>query len=320
MSDVVTLEAIRHRYDEHVALDGVSLSIAAGECFGLLGPNGSGKTTLFRILSTLLVPSGGHAAVCDHDVVTDQAEVRKHIGVIFQAPGLDLYLTVKENLRHGGHLYGLRGRDLQSRIDESLVKLNVADRAKKLVKTLSGGLRRRVELAKCLLHRPTLLILDEPSTGLDPRARQEFWRDLQRLQSDAGVSIIVTTHLMREAEHCDRLAILDRGRLVACGKPDELKRRIGGDCVTIACRDPADLRGRIAEQIGGEPIAVDGAVRIETDRGPAFVAEVVNHFGDEIGTVTFGKPTLEDVFIHETGHRFDEDSPDEDSSGRAEPS
>lgn len=306
MSDVVTLTNVRHSYGDHQALDGVSFKVSAGQCFGLLGPNGSGKTTLFRILSTLLVPSEGHASVCGHDVVTAQARVRQHIGVIFQSPGLDLHLTVKENLRHAGHLYGLGGRDLNHTIDEALTKLDVADRAAHLVKKLSGGLRRRVELAKSLLHRPVLLILDEPSTGLDPRARKDLWTHLQALRSETGMSILVTTHLMREADGCDRLAILDHGRLVVCDTPQALKRRIGGDCVIIETDGAHDLCGNIAEHIGEEPVEVNGTVRIETDRGPALVAEVVDRFGNQINSITLGKPTLEDVFIHETGHKFNE--------------
>ena len=306
VSDVVTVTHIRHRYGEQPALDGVSFNVSSGECFGLLGPNGSGKTTLFRILSTLLVPSEGRATVCGHDVVSAQARVRQHIGVIFQSPGLDLHLTVEENLRHAGHLYGLGGKDLNRAIDEALTKLNVATRAKDLVKKLSGGLRRRVELAKCLLHRPTLLILDEPSTGLDPRARTELWSHLEDLRKQTGVSILVTTHLMAEADGCDRLGILDQGRLVVCDTPSALKRRIGGDCVIVEAENAHALCGSIAKDIGGNPVEVNGAVRIETDRGPALVSEVVARFGDEIKSITLGKPTLEDVFIHETGHRFQE--------------
>ena len=306
MSDIVTLTNIRHRYGDHQALDGVGFNVASGQCFGLLGPNGSGKTTLFRILSTLLVPTEGHATICGHDVLTAQARVRQHIGVIFQSPGLDLHLTVKENLRHAGHLYGLGGKDLNRDIDEALTKLDVVDRSGDLVKSLSGGLRRRVELAKCLLHHPSLLILDEPSTGLDPRARKDLWTHLQALRSETGMSILVTTHLMREAEGCDHLAILDHGRLVVCDTPQALKQRIGGDCVIVEADSPHDLCGNIADQIDEKPVEVNGTVRIETDRGPALVAEVVDRFGSQINSITLGKPTLEDVFIHETGHKFDE--------------
>ncbi|MCG8405798.1 MAG: ATP-binding cassette domain-containing protein [Phycisphaerales bacterium] len=311
MHDIVSVIDLRHQYGEFVALDGVSFEVLSGDCFGLLGPNGSGKTTLFRILTTLLTPSGGRARICGHDIVTERSEARRQIGVVFQAPSLDIQLTSRENLRHHGHLYGMAGDELNGRIDEALQALNVADRAEQLVKTLSGGLRRRVELAKCLLHDPALLILDEPSTGLDPRARMELWRHLSRVQAEKNMTILLTTHFMDEAERCSRLAILDRGRLVVCGTPSELKQRIGGDCITIECDEPADLSRRINSQISVEPSVVNGAVRIETERGTALATEVMNRFGDELKAVTIGKPTLEDVFVHETGHSFDTDAPDE---------
>ncbi|MFQ5412360.1 MAG: ATP-binding cassette domain-containing protein [Phycisphaerae bacterium] len=223
-------------------------------------------------------------------------------------------MTTMENLRHGGHLYGLTSRKLQEQIDEALTALHVADRAKDLVKTLSGGLQRRVEIAKCLLHRPSLLILDEPSTGLDPRARKELWDYLKLLQRDHGMTLLLTTHYMEEAERCDRLALFDRGRLVICGSPDELKRRVGGDCVTIECADPPNLNDRIERELDCKAAVLNGAVRIETDSGPSIVTDVMNRFGDEIRSVTFGRPTLEDVFVHETGRRFEVASPAEESS------
>lgn len=314
MPDVVSVNSLCHRYGDHVALDGVSFNVIPGECFGLLGPNGSGKTTLFRILTTLLTPSGGHAMVCGHDVVTERHNARRQIGVVFQSPSLDIHLTVRENLGHHGNLYGLTGDELDHRIDESLRALNVADRASQLVKTLSGGLRRRVELAKCLMHDPALLILDEPSTGLDPRARMELWKYLILMQAGKGMSILLTTHFMDEAERCSRLAVVDRGKLVALGTPTELKSRIGGDCITIECDRPVDLCQRITDQIGATPSEVNGAIRIETTDAPALAAGLMNRYGDELKTVTIGKPTLEDVFVHETGHTFETDSTDEVTS------
>jgi len=311
---VVTVNKLRFLYGDHLALDGVGFNVAPGESFGLLGPNGSGKTTCFRILTTLLAPAGGTASICGHDVVNERDSVRASIGVVFQSPSLDPHLTTVENLRHGGHLYGLTARMLEDRIGEVLAALHVADRAKDLVKTLSGGLQRRVEMAKCLLHRPSVLILDEPSTGLDPRARKELWDYLKLLQRDHGMTLLLTTHYMEEAERCDRLALFDRGRLVICGSPDDLKRRVGGDCVTIECADPPGLNDRIARELNCKAAVLNGAVRIETDSGPSIVTDVMNRFGDEIRSVTFGRPTLEDVFVHETGRRFEEASPSEESS------
>ncbi|MFQ5428951.1 MAG: ABC transporter ATP-binding protein [Phycisphaerae bacterium] len=310
MKNIVSVNDICHRYGDHIALDGVRFQVRSGECFGLLGPNGSGKTTLFRILTTLLTPSGGTAEVCGADVVRDRAAVRTHIGIVFQSPSLDIHLTAWENLLHGGHLYGLSGAALKERINRALGLLNVGDRAGSLVKTLSGGLRRRVELAKCLLHDPALLILDEPSTGLDPLARRELWQYLQQLREERGLSILLTTHFLDEAERCDRLAVFDRGRRVACDTPAALKRRVGGECITIDCEDPPDLCRRIATEIGGNPTVLNGALRIETEHGLRFATEVMTRFGGEVKTVTMGKPTLEDVFVHETGHRFDDAEPE----------
>ncbi len=308
MTDVVQVDSLRHQYGSRVALDGVSFTVGQGECFGLLGPNGGGKTTLFRILTTLLTPSAGTARICECDVRTDRAAARRRIGVVFQSPSLDIYLTARENLRHAGHLYGLSGRELEERVIGFLGRLGLAGREDDLVKKLSGGQRRRVEIAKGLLHEPALLILDEPSTGLDPVARRELWLVLQELRQSTGVTILLTTHFMEEADRCDRLAILDRGRLVAYGSPAQLKDRIGGDCITIACDEPDLLRDRAARELGVEAAVVDGAVRIETSDGQSAMARLMAGFAGEIKAITLGRPTLEDVFVHETGRRFDADA------------
>jgi ABC-2 type transport system ATP-binding protein len=300
----VDVEALRHQYGTRVALDGVTFSVPAGEIFGLLGPNGGGKTTLFKILSTLLAPSGGTVRVFGDDVAREPAAVRRRLGVVFQKPALDTRLTVEENLRHQGHLYGLSGQALVGRILEVLVRVRLADRHGDLVGTLSGGLQRRAEVAKALLHRPQLLVLDEPSTGLDPSARRDLWKDLSDLRKTEGTTVILTTHLMDEAEACDRVAILDAGRLVALGAPGALTASIGGDVVLVKTRDGAGLAQRVAERFGVKADVVDGQVRIERDRAHEFVTDLVEAFPGELDAVTFGKPTLEDVFVHYTGHRL----------------
>lgn len=305
MSDVVAVEGLRHQYGERVALDGISFTVAPGEIFGLLGPNGGGKTTLFRILTTLLPPTGGRASICGHDVLRERSQVRSQLGVVFQSPSLDIHLRARENLRHGGHLYGLKGRDLETRIDQSLARLRVADRAGDLIKTLSGGLRRRVEIAKCMLHRPALLVLDEPSTGLDPGARMDLWRNLQELVESEGTTILITTHFMDEAERCGRVGILDGGKLVACGSPSELKSRLGGDCITIETDDAVSLRDQIEAKLNCITMVVGPSLRIETPDAGRMMSLVMESFQDRIRSMTIGKPTLEDVFMHHTGHRFD---------------
>jgi len=303
---IVACAGLTHRYGDRVALADVSFAVHRGEIFGLLGPNGGGKTTLFRILSTLLTPSAGTAQICGHDVVTARIAVRQRIGVVFQAPSLDKKLTVIENLRHHGHIFGLRGAPLTQRITELLERFGLADRANELTEKLSGGLRRRVEIARSLLHRPELLLLDEPSTGLDPRMRREVGDYLAELRDREGVSVLVTTHIMEEAERCDRLALLDRGQLVALDKPAALKDRVGGDVISIRAHDCDRLRGEIESRFGVKAGLVDRVIRIERARGHEFVPALVEAFPGAIEAVSVGKPTLEDAFIHLTGHQFED--------------
>ncbi len=301
---VIRVENIRHLYDGRAALDGVSFAVLPAEIFGLLGPNGSGKTTLFRILSTLMLPSSGRAVIMDCDAAKDPTGLRRHIGVVFQAQSIDIKLTAEENLRHVGHLYGLSGAALKSRIAEMLGRVGLADRAHHRAETFSGGMQRRLELAKGLLHRPSVLLLDEPTTGLDPGARRDLWQYLHLLRDQERVTIIVTTHLMEEAERCDRLAILNLGKLVALGTPTELKQEIGGDVILLESENPEALAPRIAARFHVEPTVIAGKVRLEREQGHRFVTDVVEAFPGEIQAISVSKPSLEDVFIHRTGHRF----------------
>lgn len=292
----VDVEGLTHRYGERVALDGVAFSVRPSEVFGLVGPNGGGKTTLFKILSTALAPSSGTARVAGIDV--RDGAVRRKIGVVFQAPSLDGKLTVAENLLHHGHLYGLSGGALRARIAEELSRFGLADRTGDRVEKLSGGLQRRVELAKSLLHRPEVLLLDEPSTGLDPGARRDLWDALRGLK---GVTVLLTTHLLEEAERCDRLAILHKGRIVALGEPLALRAEIGGDVVTVRSRDPQQLAAAIREKLGEQATVVDGTVRLSKDRGHEFVGRLVEALpGGLVESVTVAKPSLEDVFMSKT--------------------
>jgi ABC-2 type transport system ATP-binding protein len=300
----VEVEDLRHLYGSRQALAGVSFRVSRGEIFGFLGPNGGGKTTLFKILSTLMPATGGTVRVLGRDLAREARAVRMRLGVVFQRPSLDPKLTVAENLRHHGHLYGLSGGALRNQAQGMLARLGLADRAADLVETLSGGLQRRTELAKGLLHRPDLLLLDEPSTGLDPGARRDFMAYLHKLRAEDGVTVLLTTHFIEEAERCDRVGILQRGRLVATGTPEELKGRIGGDVVVVRAKDPEGLRRKIRDRFGAEPALVEGTLRLERPRGHEFARELVEAFSGEVQGVTFGKPTLEDVFIHLTGHRF----------------
>lgn len=306
-TSAVQIKDLTYSYGTHKALRGVSFEVKRGEIFGLLGPNGGGKTTLFRILSTSFRPSAGEALIFNASVQTQPNAVRRRIGVVFQSPSLDKKLTVRENLMHHGHVYGIHGHELQKRMKEMMQRLGIADRADSMVETLSGGLQRRVELAQGLLHRPDLLILDEPSVGLDPGARRDLWLYLQTLRDQHGVTILLTTHLIDEADRCDRVLILNEGVVVAMGTPDSLKEQIGGDVVMVTSKEPEKLRSLITAKFAVEPTLLNSKLRIELENGHAFVSQMVEAFSDMIDSVTLSKPTLEDVFIARTGHRFWED-------------
>ena len=308
----VEVDGLFHRYGERVALAGVSLTVRPGEIFGLLGPNGGGKTTLFRILATLLRPSGGRASVFAHDVCREPEAVRRHLGVVFQHPGLDGKLTVAENLRHHGHLFGLHGPELSGRIRRFVERLRLLERLDDRVEGLSGGLRRRVELAKALIPEPDLLLLDEPSTGLDPGSRREFTALLGELRARDGLTAVLTTHILDEAEACDRLGVLHAGRLVAVGTPDELKARVGGDVVVIRAARPQILLDKLQERFGCAAALVGDSLRLERPRGHEFVRDVVEAFPAEVQAVSVGRPTLEDVFIRLTGRRLEAGGPGEE--------
>jgi ABC-2 type transport system ATP-binding protein len=317
---VISVQNLVHRYENRTALNGVSFDVRQAELFGLLGPNGSGKTTLFRILSTLMIPTGGRAVIMGCDAALDPASLRRQIGVVFQAQSVDPKLTAYENLWHQGHLYGLRGSALKRRVEEILSRVGLADRAKERVETFSGGMQRRIELAKGLLHHPGVLLLDEPTTGLDPGARRDLWQYLQILRDEEQVSVLVTTHLMEEAERCDRLAIMNEGNLVALGTPAELKSEIGGDVILLdAAKDAAALAQQIRARFQVETAVLGNQVRIEREGGHRFVPDLVEAFPGEIQAISVSKPALEDVFIHRTGHKFwsengESDSPSDDRS------
>jgi ABC-2 type transport system ATP-binding protein len=314
MPDAAAIEIshLAHRYGDHVAVADLSLSVAAGEIFVLLGPNGSGKTTLFRVLSTLIPLQQGEANILGFNLRFEQDAIRRRLGVVFQSPSVDKKLTVIENVYHPGRLYGVLGSELRRRADEMLTRLGLADRRKDIVETLSGGLRRRVELAQGMLHRPQLLLLDEPSTGLDPGARSDVWQYLEQVRREDGVTVVLTTHLLEEAQRADRIGIMHQGQLVALDTPTELQAAVGGDSLTIRTTDPQQLATDIGAKFSCPATVIDGAVRLEQPDGHQWVPRLVEAFPDRIDAITLGKPTLEDVFIHTTGHRFwngAEDSP-----------
>lgn len=298
---MIAVENLTHKYGDRVALSGVSFEVKKGEVFGLLGPNGGGKSSLFRILSTMMVPTSGRATIAGIDVAKDPAKVRRQVGVVFQTQSLDKALTVEENLRAQGHLHGLSGAVLRERMEAAMERLGLFERKKDLVDTLSGGLRRRVEIAKALLHRPQVLLMDEASTGLDPAARRELSRHVETLRDKDGVTILLTSHILAEAERCDRLVLLHEGRIVAQGSPRELCARIGGDVVVLESAEAESLAAGIRERFGASAIVRDGQVRVEIANGHRFIAEAVEAFPGAVDSVGLHKPSLEDVFVRETG-------------------
>jgi ABC-2 type transport system ATP-binding protein len=302
---IVSISNLSYSYGPRLALDHLSLTVNRGEIFGFLGPNGSGKSTLFRILSTLIPAPANAVKIFGEDLSRELNNVRRRIGVVFQSPSLDKQLTAEENLRHHGHLYGLHGLDLEHRIATQLKKVALLDRARERVDGFSGGMRRRVELAKGLLNQPEILLLDEPSTGLDPGARIDLWRSLQEIQA-SGVTILLTTHLMDEADRCSRLAILQAGQLIACDTPIALKDAIGGDVITIMSRDPDALNQVLQEKMDLKPVRVESLLRIERPRGHECVPRIIEAAPSMVDSISVGKPTLEDVFIKLTGQRFED--------------
>lgn len=309
MSGAVVCEELGHSYGARSALDAVSLEVRRGSLFALLGPNGGGKSTLFRILATLFRPSRGRAFVAGHDVAKQASGVRRAIGVAFQSPALDRKLTVRENLVHQGHLYGFRGRRLAARIDELTGLFRLRERAGDRVETLSGGTARRVDLAKALLHAPPVLLLDEPSTGLDPGARRELLDTLTSLR-ESGTTVLLTTHLTDEADRATDVAILDRGRLVVLGTPAALVAEIGGDVITLESEDAPGLAREIGARWGTRAAVEGGVVRLEHARAAELLPDVLRAFGDRVRSAKVSHPTLEDVFFRRTGRTFAADGSD----------
>ncbi len=326
---LVEVDGLSRSYGDRLALDGVSFDVADGELFALLGPNGGGKSTLFKLLSTLIPPSAGTFRVDGLSPARDLRGLRRRLGVVFQSPSLDRKLTVLENLLVHGAVLGLGGAPLRARAGELLERMGVADRAADRVETLSGGLARRVEIAKALLHAPRVLLLDEPSTGLDPLARRSL-RALLRELAGGGTTVLLTTHLFDEAEEAGRIGLLDRGRLVALGRPADLKRDVGGEVLVLAT-ESADDASRLAADVAtaldaradarapSRRVGALGAtVRIESPDAPSLVPSLSAAFAGRFRSLSLGAPSLEDVFVDRTGHPFDGDAGDAPASaGRA---
>lgn len=300
----VSVNGLSYHYGERRALDNVSFEVTPGEFTAILGPNGGGKSTLFRVITTLASPSDGHASVFGADVVSSRNLVRHHLGVVFQSPALDLKLTVRENLLHHGHLHGISGKPLHRQLDAALNRLDLSGRRHDLVETLSGGLKRRVELAKVMVTQPRLLLLDEPTTGLDPVARESFWQLIEELRKESGATVLFTTHLLDEAEHASRVIILDQGRIVADGPPDSLRAQISGQIVRLKGRDLNGLRKKIHDIFQLEAEIEGENVRVSVVDGGEFAARASQVLGNAVASLEIARPTLYDVFRQRTGRSF----------------
>jgi ABC-2 type transport system ATP-binding protein len=298
---VIRAEQLVKRYGEVEAVRGIDLSVQRGEIFGFLGPNGAGKSTTINILCTLLRPSGGRAFVAGLDVLQEADAVRGRIGLVFQDPALDEQLTARENLEFHAFLYNVPRAMRRQRVDEVMAMVELADRASSTVATFSGGMKRRLEIARGILHSPEVLFLDEPTRGLDPQTRRHIWDYLRQLRQAEGITIFMTTHYMDEAEVCDRIAIIDMGRIAAIGTPDELKAKVGGDVISIATTDNAVSAAELRSRFGLTPVPDNGTLRVEVGDGAAVIPRLVRELSAQVTSVTMRRPSLDDVFLKLTG-------------------
>ncbi|HEX3605339.1 MAG TPA: ATP-binding cassette domain-containing protein [Candidatus Dormibacteraeota bacterium] len=298
---IISVRSLVKRYGAIEAVRGIDLEVRRGEIFGFLGPNGAGKSTTISILCTLLRATEGSAVVAGRDVARDPHAVRQRIGLIFQDPSLDDQLTARENLQFHAMVYGVPRAGRRRRIDDALRTVELTERAESPVRTFSGGMRRRLEIARGILHTPEVLFLDEPTQGLDPQTRANIWEHLQKLRRERDLTMFMTTHYMDEAEYCDRIAIIDHGRIVALGTPEELKAMVGGDVVTLSTDDDRRAAAEIDERLSVEA-AVDGTgLHIEVADGAAFVPRLIAALTVPVRSVTVRRPSLDDVFIKLTG-------------------
>jgi ABC-2 type transport system ATP-binding protein len=305
MDEVVTVEGLGKDFGAITAVASVDFTVRRQEIFGFLGPNGAGKTTTINVLATLLRPTRGRAAVAGFDVVRQPTDVRQSIGMVFQDSSLDNRLTADENLHFHAMIYNVPSRIRRERADQVLDMVGLTERRKSLVRTFSGGMRRRLEIARGLLHHPTVLFLDEPTVGLDPQTRSAIWGHVRRLRDEAGITVFMTTHYMEEAENCDRIAVIDHGKIQALDTPTALKRLIGGDKI-IVTGDP-ELSKDLAARYGVEVIDADGEYHFQVERGAEFVPRVVVDFGGRIKSIQVKQPSLDDVFLHLTGRAIREE-------------
>jgi ABC-2 type transport system ATP-binding protein len=306
----IEVDDLAKRYGEVEAVRGISFAVRAGEIFGFLGPNGAGKTTTIKILCTLLQASSGSARLAGIDVATAPSDVRRRIGVIFQDPALDDRLTAAENLNLHAVAYRVPRAERAERIDEALRFVDLYDRRADLTRTFSGGMKRRLEIARGLVHRPDILFLDEPTTGLDPQTRARTWEVLRDLRTRYGTTLFLTTHYMDEAENCDRIAVIDHGQIVALDTPEALKQRVGKDLVTARSADPAGLARLLTEKYGITSTPGEGGLTFLVEEGDAFIVKLLTTDRPALQGISVRRPTLDDVFLSLTGRAIRAEGPE----------
>lgn len=299
---IIEVEGLSRNFGQLIAVDKVSFQIAEGEIFGFLGPNGAGKTTTINMLCTLLKPSGGRATVNGYDIVKKRSEVRRSIGLVFQDPTLDEYLTADQNLRFHAYAYKVPGELRERRILELLELVELSDRRKSKVRTFSGGMKRRLELARGLLHSPKVLFLDEPTLGLDPQTRRHIWDYILTLRRQKNLTIFLTTHYMDEAENCDRITIIDNGRIIALDTPDKLKDALGGDVVTLKAKDNNAAALELKDRYNLSAAIQNGMITFSILQGEKFLPKLIGSFQSPLLSIGIRRPTLDDVFLKLTGH------------------
>ena len=300
-AQAVTVNGLVKRYDEVEAVRGIEFEVQRGETFGFLGPNGAGKSTTINMLCTLVRPSGGEAFVAGHDVVTERDEVRRNIGLVFQDTTLDGYLTAEQNLRLHAELYGVPRNAVAARMEQVMEMVGLWERRGSLVNTFSGGMKRRLEIARGLLHSPRVLFLDEPTVGLDPQTRSSIWRYIRELKASEDITIFLTTHYMDEAEYCDRIAIMDQGQIIVLDTPEALKASVGHDRVRIETDDEGATIVELRERFGVDASVVEGAVTFGVPEGEHFVPRLFAELEQPIRAVNVSRPSLDDVFMSYTG-------------------
>ncbi|HLR02319.1 MAG TPA: ATP-binding cassette domain-containing protein [Virgibacillus sp.] len=308
MEHIVEVKDLKKKYKDKEAVKGVRFNVEKGEIFGFLGPNGAGKSTTINMLSTIIQPSGGEAFVNGYDNVKEKNKVRASIGLIFQENTLDEKLTANENLKLHCKFYGVPKEKREERIQEVLEIVDLSDKRKNIVETFSGGMKRRLEIARGLLHYPRVLFLDEPTVGLDPQTRDHIWEYILRLKEKAGITIFLTTHYMDEAEICDRVAVMDHGELIALDTPDALKTNVGGDIIEIETTDNDEAEKMIKETYGHEVKRTGEKLTFNVEKGNEFLVRFVKEFPIDILTVNLRRPTLNDVFLQLTGREIREET------------